>query len=322
MIFKLYTQGKGIQTICNVLTSNNVVPPISNTWRKSTVRAILKRVLYIGKMQYTDKRTMKKNMNGKIVRVKNPNPEIIIADGLHKPIIDIDTWNKAQIISNSHLQSPTVHVDKTLKNPFATLLKCKKCGMAIKRITDPRRIINNKKDVRLVCKNCDNISSNFDIVEDKLMEALNNLLNSYKLQITDNDDSIDMNIKVIDNSISQNYKELELAEKQKSRIFDLLEQGIYDKETFLERNKMNATKIVELNENIKKLNYEKQELLRLIDSKQTIIPRIENVIQTYYQTNSAEEKNTLLKTAIAKIEYLKENPKSSDDFELTIYPLF
>ena len=37
---------------------------------------------------------------------------------------------------------------------------------------------------------------------------------------------------------------------------------------------------------------------------------------------NAEEKNKLLKTAIAKIEYLKENPQTPDDFELTIYPLF
>ena len=323
LIFKLYAEGDGLQTICNILNKKRIPPPASDIWRKSTIRAILRKEVYIGKIKYTDQKRIKKVTEGKVTKVINPEPKIIIADGLHEPIIDLETWNKVQIINKSHLKTPTLHIDKTLKNPLSSILICKKCGRPLRRITDTRRNNNNNKNVRLDCKYCDNISSPFNIVEDKLLEALNDLLKSYKLQIIDNfGNDTDIKMKILENTLNQNYKEIELAEKQKSKIYDLLEQDIYDNITFLDRSKKNAAKILELNENIKKLEEEKQYLLKLNNNQKNIIPRIENIIETYYKTDSAIEKNKLLKSAIKKVTYLKENPKSPDDFELIIYPLF
>lgn len=155
------------------------------------------------------------------------------------------------------------------------------------------------------------------------MEALKNLLNSYKMQIiSEGNSDIDINIKVLENQLSQTYNELKKAEEQKLKIYDLLEQGVYSTEVFLDRSNKNSARILELNNYINKIKEDKKELLELKNNQDSIIPRIENVINTYYQTENAEEKNKLLKTAIEKIEYLKESPKSPDDFELTIYPLF
>lgn len=155
------------------------------------------------------------------------------------------------------------------------------------------------------------------------MEALKELLKSYKLQIINEvDNNIDINIKIIKNQIFQTYTNLKKAEEQKSKIYDLLENGIYSTDVFLDRSNKNASKISELKAFITKLKEDEHRLVKLRNNQKNIIPRIENVINTYYKANNAEAKNKLLKTAIAKIEYLKENPKSPDDFELTIYPLF
>jgi len=155
------------------------------------------------------------------------------------------------------------------------------------------------------------------------LEALKELLKSYKLQIINEvDNNIDINIKIIKNQIFQTYTNLKKAEEQKSKIYDLLENGIYSTDVFLDRSNKNASKISELKAFITKLKEDEHRLVKLRNNQKNIIPRIENVINTYYKANNAEAKNKLLKTAIAKIEYLKENPKSPDDFELTIYPLF
>lgn len=155
------------------------------------------------------------------------------------------------------------------------------------------------------------------------MEALKELLKSYKLQIINEvDNNIDINIKILKNQIFQTYNDLKKAEEQKSKIYDLLENGIYSTDVFLDRSNKNASKISELKAFITKLKEDEHRLVKLRNNQKNIIPRIENVINTYYKANNAEAKNKLLKTAIAKIEYLKENPKSPDDFELTIYPLF
>lgn len=323
LIFKLYSEGNGLQAICNILNNRKIQPPASDIWRKSSIRVILRKEVYIGKIKYIDQKRIKKVIDGKIVKVLNPEPQIYIAEGLHKPIIDMELWNKVQMINASHLKTPTTHTDRTLKNSLSSILVCKKCGRPLKRIIDTRRDAQNNNNVRLTCNYCDNISSTFNNVEDRLMEALSELLKTYKLEIIKTSDTdIDTQIEIIENTISQNLKEIDTAEKQKLKIFDLLEQGIYDNDTFLDRSKKNAAKILQLKEDIKKLEDDKKYLQNLSNNQKNIIPRIENIIETYYETNSAEEKNKLLKSAIKKVTYLKENSKSPDDFELTIYPLF
>ena len=61
------------------------------------------------------------------------------------------------------------------------------------------------------------------------------------------------------------------------------------------------------------------------NEKETIIPRLENVIDLYDRLETAEDKNILLKSIITKVTYLKTEKaiKSDSDptnFELHIYP--
>lgn len=140
--------------------------------------------------------------------------------------------------------------------------------------------------------------------------------------ITESNNDIELDIKVLENQIAQAYNEIKKAKEQKLKIYDLLEQGIYSTEEFIDRSNKNSCRISDLNNFIEKLKSDKDRLIELRNNQKNIIPRIENVINTYYETDSAEDKNKLLKTAIDKIEYLKEKPSSPDDFELTIYPLF
>ena len=62
------------------------------------------------------RKEIKKTKNGRIIKSRPRNPNYLIYDGLHEPIIDINTWN---IVQEKRKQNPpkVVHND-TIKNPL------------------------------------------------------------------------------------------------------------------------------------------------------------------------------------------------------------
>lgn len=316
LIFDLYLNGNGLVFISNKLNNMGFKPHRGDKFSKSTISYILTNPVYIGKIQYTDKATIKKVKDGKVIRVKNENRDIIYVDGLHEPLIDLDTWNKVQNIRKSNLISRT-KVDYSLKNPMASILKCGLCGKSLQRIT-----YNGRNDVRICCRHCkENVGSNIDFVEKKLIQALKDLLEDYKIKLINNDNSdIETLLKINENSILNYETELEKLKLQLNKTYDLLEQEIYTKETFTERSNLLKQQIKEINSNIKKLNDEKNNILKMKNNKEILIPRIENIIDCYAETNNTKIKNQLLKSVLEKVEYLKITPKSKEDFNLKLYP--
>lgn len=316
LIFDLYSTGNGLEFICNRLNQLGFKPHRGNEFTKSTISHILTNPVYIGKIKYTDKATIKKVINGNIVRVKNENKNIIYVDGLHEPIIDLNIWNKVQNIRNNNLICRT-KVDYTLKNPMASILKCGLCGRSLQRIT-----YTNRNDARICCRQCkENIGSNINFVEEKLIQTLKNLLEDYKIKLIHNDNSdIEILLKVNENSILNYKSELEKLKLQLNKTYDLLEQEIYTKEVFSERSNLLKQQIKEINNNIKKLKHERNNIFKTKNNKKILIPKIENVIESYYTTDNIEKKNRLLKSVLEKVEYLKITPKSKEDFHLKLYP--
>lgn len=316
LIYSLYSNGTGIQSICYELDKQGYKPRRSNEFTKSTISHILTNPVYIGKIQYSDKATTKKVVNGNIVRVKNDTKNIIFVDGLHEPIIDLNTWNKVQNIRNNNLISRT-KVDYTLKNPMASILKCGLCGRSLSRVTYSQR-----NDVRICCRRCqENVGSNINLVEEKLVLALKTLLQNYKIKLLNNDNSDIETLLKSNEDNTQNYKtELEKTSSQLNKTYDLLEQEVYTKEIFMERSNFLKLQIQELNNKIDELKKEKEKILRRKNNKEILIPKIENVIDCYNETDDIKLKNELLKSVLEKVEYLKENPKDKEDFVLKLFP--
>ena len=316
LIFNMYCNNIGARTISKELEKLNITPIKSKYWNPSTIRSILSNPVYIGKIKYTDKKTIKKVVNGNLIRIKSDRAETILIDGLHDSIIDIDTWNKAQYIRKNMLVSSN-KVDTEIKNPMAGIIKCAICGRSLERVSDTRR-----HDVRLHCRICkENVGSKIEIVEDKLFNSLKLLLNDYKLKLINNDTSdIELLLNINTNSISTLESEIEKTHTQLNNTYDLLEQGIYTKEVFIERSNLLKLKINDLNMQHDELLSEKKKIENNKSRKEILIPKIENVIDTYYETNNILYKNKLLKSVLQKVEYSKVNPSSPDDFQLILYP--
>lgn len=315
----MYTKGKNLGEITTMLNNLGLKPKEGKTWSKSSLHHIITNVTYIGKIKYTDKKYLKKrNDYGELVRVINPNPEIYIVDGLHEPIIDEETFYIAQNIYKNHQLADTrTKADLSLKNPLSGLLKCKICGSTLKRKNSKYNYIG------VVCKQSHVASSHLELIEKKVLESLNEILENYKLDLKSS--SKDLEIEAtIKNSMSQIKileDELEKISFQKEKLYDFLEQGIYTKETFFERSKTLASKIADIKNKINEIEKIKLDFITLKERKQNIIPHIEKVIETYpYST--VEQKNKLLKSCIKKIEYYKEKGNNTpDDFEITLFPI-
>lgn len=321
MIFDMYTNGKNLGEIKNTLESLNIATPKGGkTWYKSTLQKILSNVTYIGKIQFIDKKNLKKrNDFGKFVYVKNPNPEIYLVDGLHDAIISEEVFNKAQAIYKSHQLADTRTKEQfELKNPLSGLIKCQVCGATLKRKTN-----STTNYVGIRCMHHHVASSHLDLVEKKVFEALQNLLNSYKLDLSSSstNNEISSLISNTEKQISLLNDELNKASSQKEKLYDFLEQGIYDQATFLDRSKILANKILDIQNKLFELSDKKADYTTLKNRKENIIPTIQKVIDTYPNANPVD-KNKLLKSCLKKIEYYKEpNCRIQDNFTVTLFPL-
>ena len=110
--------------------------------------------------------------------------------------------------------------------------------------------------------------------------------------------------------------ELGKAKRQLSRLYDLLEQEVYDTNTFLERSKIVNDKIKSLEEAIKEIDSEQKPPQLPPDEA---ISRLQYVIDNFYGSD-AEEKNRLLHTVVRKIYYYKTERmcKNKPDSDLTL----
>ena len=238
---------------------------------------------------------------------------------MHEPIISEEIFEKAQAIYRSNQLADTRTKDQfELKNPLSTLLKCKVCGRTMKRLYSST---NFSPYIRVGCKNYDVASSHLDIVEDRILESLKIILNDYKIDLTKSNSNTEIEslIENTNNKIKLLEIELEKTGHQKTKLYDLLEQGIYDNETFLNRSKLLAEKIKDIKNKINELENLENSYQNMKTKKEKIIPKIEKVIETY-PLASVEQKNKLLKSCIEKIEYYKPKGTRKTDFEITIYP--
>lgn len=94
------------------------------------------------------------------------------------------------------------------------------------------------KPAILMCSNskCDNISSKLYIVENKIIEALKIWLKNYKINYKFKDNLKSENNKIFEKSITNTKKELEMEKSKLNKIYDFLENGIYNKDEFIIRS--------------------------------------------------------------------------------------
>ena len=321
-IFRLYTfESNTIGSVVKQLNDMNLKPRISNEWTISSVKDILSNPTYIGKIVWNRRKQKKKTKNGHLIISRPRNQDYLSYDGLHEPIIDNKTWELVQ--EKRKTNTPKVKHSHQIQNPLVGLVFCEKCGKPMQR----RPYTKVDKPATIICSNtkCNNVSSKLYIIENKIIEALKIWLKNYKVDYEIKDNSNTENNKMIEKSIILTKKELEKEKTKLDKIYDFLESGIYSKDEFINRSKAIKENIESLEDKLKEYTEILNKSNEIQKEKEDMIPKLENVIDLYYKLETAEDKNILLKSIIAKVTYLKTEKaikKESDpnNFDLHIYP--
>lgn len=305
LMYQWLIDGDSKREIKRKLDSMSIPTRSGKPWNQSVIKEILYNPTYIGKIPWLRRGESKKMLDGKIKRTRPRNNNYELYDGLHEPIIDLDTWEKVQAINQA--VTPKIPLNRELQNPLSGVIFCAKCGKPMQR----RPYLKKGQEPSLICNYCNNISSKFSIVEEKLLDALKELLKDYEYNFKPQKE------KKIDYS-NQLKKELEKEKKKLDKLYDFLENGAYSIDEFVSRSKLIKDKISELEKQIKK------EVNKTTLTYAQFIPQLKKVIELYDEAPIIE-KNQLLKSVLVKATYLKtkKSIKKTDnpyEFELILYP--
>lgn len=321
MIFDLYTNhNMGGGKIANKLNDLGYKTYTGKNWSSHLVLNIIKNEVYVGKIQWRKKIYKKSDNPEQIKEVKSlPREKWISVKGKHEPLVSNDVFDKAQKIlkKRSHVPYKT-----KITNPLAGIIICSKCGSSM-----VYRPYANNVDPHIVCYNtsCNNKSSKFKFVEERLLKGLEEWLEEYKAEWNNVEDKKNKSkanntLRIHKLSLSRLKNELEELEKQKNNLHDLLERGIYNVDTYLERSQLLAQRIDDTKFNIENTSKDIKNEEKRINAQKNIIPKVKKVLDLYPKTDDPERKNKLLKSVLDYAVYEKEKEQRNDQFTLTLYP--
>ena len=316
LIWQLYQESMGTNKIANELNRLGFFSYTGKKWTASSVLIILKNPAYAGITAWKKTETKKSITLGQVKNVRSrPREEQIWVYDTHEAYVTLEEFQKVQdmLLKKYH---PPYQLINGITNPMAGIIKCDICGTSM-----VYRPYTHQQYPHLICpsKDCTNKSSRFEFVETALIEGLRTWLSQYRTT-WDTYPLLDENnnVFIIKEKALQNLKkELKELDQQKDRLHNLLEKGIYDNTTYLERSKKLAERIHEIETSIAEI----EQILsqHLSQEKAHTIPKIEKLLETYSEITEPSIKNQMLKAVLEYATYRKEKYQQGNDFTLVLY---
>lgn len=283
-IFNWYVnEGLGKIAICHRLNDMGIINPTGHkkielgqnynnygkkdntyTWIPSTISNILSNEVYIGHT-IQGKRRVKSYKIHKIEAV--PKENWIRVENTHEPIIDKETFEKAQDLNKKDMKVSQKTGELSI---WAGILKCKDCGRAMNKKSSTNKSGNTYE--YYICstyrKKSNKLCTKHSIKVENLTKAVIQAINLHIELFID----IEKIIKEINESIFQNTKNKRLEEmiflKQneilkmsnyKRTLYEDWKNGYITKEEFVEYKNIYENDMIRLKNNIEKLEKEKDE---------------------------------------------------------------
>lgn len=327
-IFRLYTEGDprpdgtlepiGSCAIANLLNAKGILSPGGIKWSAASIRDILKNPTYAGYIRWSYRPQTKQMVNGMLTTSFPVSKECRLYKGLHESIISEKTWAaaKAAMASRSHAPTPG---NRKASNPLAGLLRCSVCGRSMLQLPQGKR-----GGPLIICPtpHCKTMGSMRGAVEQALLESLSDWLKRYHVSIAQETLPDAAGQQEIEQSLANTRKNLAKLNQQKESLYDLLEQGVYTRDVFLERSEMLAGRISETESTLRSL---REHLYAKRNAEQTrpqLISHVQNVLDVYHTLDDPADKNALLKSVLDHVIYSKSVGGSGkkSDLKLFIFP--
>ena len=312
LIYHMYAGGKGLRAISNHLNKAGYKTKRNRYFSINGVAQILDNVIYNGKISWLKF----ENWESKRRKGKNPNP--ILVEGKHEPIISDELWSvvRARRKSKSFKQRQS-------NEPFllSGLLRCPDCGQGmVPSITTYTRKDGKKRKHRYyVCSDFHNKGSAAckansikayeaeDTVIKKIEHFSSNKKRLYKT-ITDISSSSAHTITQLNKELGEIEKQLKEIEQLQSKYMEAFENNTLPVDILQER-------LQKVSNEKRELEQEKNEViiqLSSIDSKVIQPELIEKLLKKFlsvYRNTSRENQKQLLQLLIDNIT-IKQIDKS------------
>ena len=303
----------GCQKIVHKLNSMGATTVHGKPFTLPTVRDILTNPLYAGMLRWNRRKGVKQFKDGKMTISRPTADNYMLVDGLHPPI-----WSKEKFyaIQEKFKKNPPrpVGVTGTIKNPFAGLMTCSVCGRAMIR----RPYSDTKKSATLICQfpGCATVGSQLDAVEKQILQTLSAWSTADQLPPVNS--SAAGQASASEEVIQRLEADLAKNKAQLNRLYDLLEQGVYSTEVFVERSAVIKKRIAEVEaaitaerESASNATIPIEELIR------SIAPKAREILAIYTPDMSPAIKNRLFCSLIDHITYTKTKKYTQPDLTIT-----
>lgn len=319
-IFEKYAKGYTRTEIVKSLNERDIKPPReylnikgvkanSEGWKEITITRIVSNPVYIGTM--VGAKTVKPSFRRK-ERIINTKDNQIIVENTHKPIIDIETFNKCQSIKDKFKNNRVRKYDDIFKG----LIYCKECG-SISTLKHKEKLTKNGNICEInsyICseankgtsKKCSNTKS---ISSRKLYNLIIPIIENQCKSISIEDNDIKKVMSNLEKSINsecirlENEKQIlinkidKLTEQIKTIYNDKLE-NIINNDTFLSIKEQKENEIA----NCKKQINDIEQKIQIEKSKHTIsYNQIKKLSQEFLNTDKITKQ--ILSKLIDKIEF-------------------
>lgn len=222
-------------------------------WCQTTVRRMLTNEMYIGNMVQGKNTTI----SYKIKQCRSvPKSDWIIVENTHEPIIDRETFDKAQSLFNRNSRTaPT----KTEVELFSGFVKCANCNRAMSKKMNKhsyglyryyRCVTTNKMDSNA----CSHHSIRIDMLEKAVLGAIQTMVDT-AIELDDVLDKINEKADNRGESLAKRSMEKLIAEREqiKAMMLDLYpdwKSGAITKEEYLTLKENMSEKVIKLDERI------------------------------------------------------------------------
>ena len=304
MMYDLYLQGYGCVSIARYVNSLGAKPHRSPEFTRNSVVHILKNPTFAGKIVWDQRTHIRKGTKGnpRHITIYNPRDQWTIVDGIHPAIVSQETYDQVQAILTGRY-TPSRR-DGTVRSALAGLVKCANCGQNMQRMTI-------KQEPYLLCTRpgcC--ASAKFELVEARVLTFLEEKLARLELEpqpgVSRNSAGPDIALEAVE-------KALDAARRQKDRLHELLETGVYDLPTFQAR-------MAAVEEKCSGLERRRQEAMQALECTAAASPseaeKFRTLLDAYHAAGPAG-RNAILKGMISTIWYHKEKKSRPAEFQLT-----
>ncbi|MBQ1898829.1 MAG: recombinase family protein [Ruminococcus sp.] len=286
-IFADYLNGMGALQIAHKLNDMGIRTTRGNLWENRTVDYVLRNPVYIGKIRW--------NPNGR-TRRNYDDPNIMIVDGHHEPIIDVESFNKVQAVYEVNQKKHARYAHEKGKKymyMLHSLVKCSDCGASLSMSARGQGL----QCIRYTKGQCK--TSHYISIKKLNEMVISTIEASFRTGL--------FKIVVKNTQPTNEVTEIDVAaliekEVQKyARIKEAFEAGVYTIDELRESRELIDQRINALRAQVKPQHSESA-------LRKTIIEENKDAIQTLRDPSvSEEEKNALLHSFIDRIVFDRKN---------------